>query len=306
MSVDNKSARAVRRIVRVSHFADAEAGFGRIGNCAVHQYPHFQFVKFWIAFEARPPQPRVVDDQLRELVGGESNLLVLAPEKLGLFGKSDSGAGNFTFDTAFDRFGGRIDQLDRNLFAGGVVSWLAEFRFHERVTHVDVARGINRDAFPDSGVAVADTVEERKVPSHAHQHRRVEADVAVPAVKELACGSPGFLPCRTGHVYRVNFYGQCIGLAQLREIRNVDPLILEHAVHRSEQVAVEPHLGAVVDSVELHPDPFVRVTFRERKFGTEPIGVKIPARFAQVRDQVAVELIVYTVVRLGVNFIEYE
>ena len=77
-AVDAERARTVRRGGRGGDFPDAEARRNRVADLAVKFDFQRQVVKFLFPFVQRPPQARVADHQLRELLGGENHLFHFA------------------------------------------------------------------------------------------------------------------------------------------------------------------------------------------------------------------------------------
>ena len=203
---------------------------------------------------------------------------------------------NASFHFAFHRFKGRIDHLHRDGFGGLPVIRMAQFGFHKGMAERHIARGVQIDAAPDAGVAVADTVHEGEVPADAHQHGGVQPDVAVAAVVELLECAPVLLFPGAGDIHRYHLHRQGRLLARFHKVGDVDVILHEHPVDGAEQVAVHPNLRMVVDAVELEPDLLSGIVGGNLKFGAEPAGVVVAPHLRNVRNQTLLHLVVQAIV----------
>ena len=296
----------VRCILVGSNFADTETGFCFVGNLAVDGYGQLEFVQFRFPFEKRPPQARVLNRELRELFRCKTNFLCFPSEQIQVFAECYILADDFPFDRTFDTPLCRVRHFYADSLFCQVVVWFGKFGFDERMADNRFVRSIEADVFPDTGIPVADTVIESKIPTDTHQHGCVQSDVTVSTIVKLAGGSPLLRLDGSRHIYRIYFDRQGIFLADTGEIRDIDILRFEHAGHIAKQITVHPYLGTVVDTVYLEPDDFVFIVFRHVEFRPEPVGIKIASYFSKVRDNILVQFIVHPVIGFGINLVVYQ
>ena len=201
-----------------------------------------------------------------------------------------------SFDLAFHRFKCWVGHLHRDGFGSLAVVRVAQFGFHKGVAERHLAGGVQINAAPDAGVAVADAVHEGEVPADAHQHGGVQPDVAVAAVVELLECAPVLLFPGAWDIHRYHLHRQGRLLARFHKVGDVDVILHEHAVDGAEQVAVHPNLRMVVDAVELEPDLLAGIVGGNLKFGAEPAGVVVAPHLRYVRNQPLLHLVVQPVV----------
>ena len=180
-----------------------------------------------------------------------------------------------------------------------IVVRMSEFRAHEGMAHGHPACRIQGDAAPDAGVAVADGIPEGEIPTHAHEHGGVQADVAVAAVIVFAGRAPGLLAGPAGEIYRIHQHCQRVAAADVRELRDVDVIVPEHAGEGTEQMPVHPELRPVVDALRVQPDPFSGIRFRDVELRAEPVGIVAAAHLVDVRDETFRKAVVVREIRIG-------
>ena len=184
---------------------------------------------------------------------------------------------------------------------------MGKFRFDERIEDARLAALINLDTLPDAGVAVAHTVVEGEVPAGAHQHGHIAANPAVAAIVELLAGAPCAARQRTGAVNREHLYGQHILLSEPDEFAYLYPLLPEHSGPGGEKLAVEPHLGVVVDAVQLHPDAAAGIIgVWELQLCAEPVGIFVATGAGQVGNQPFLDVVVVAKIRVGIDAVLYQ
>ena len=160
------------------------------------------------------------------------------------------------------------------------------------------------DISPDTGVAVPDAVQERKVPAYGHQHRYILADLSVASVTELSGCPPGLgsaLARTARFIDRVDLDCKDIAPVTADIVGHIYELLVEHPRNKADHLAVEPELRPVVDSIHLHPDTLI---LRDRhciELRPEPVGVEIPSGDADVRYKPGSELVVQPEIRLGID-----
>ena len=164
-------------------------------------------------------------------------------------------------------------------------------------------RSIEADVFPNTGITVADTVVEGKIPTDTHQHGCVQSDVTVSTIVKLAGSSPLLRFDGSRHIDRINLDCQGILLTDTGEVGDIDIFRFEHAGHIAKQITVYPYFGTVIDAVYLKPDDFVFIVFRYVKFRTKPIGVELASCFGKIRDDIPIQLIIHSIIRLRIYLV---
>ena len=308
-AVDAERARFVRRVGRGGDLPDAEARRDRVAHLTVEFDLQRQVVQFLLPLVQRPPQARVADHELRELLGGEDDLLHLAAVEFHLLLEADALAPDFAAHPCLApgvlRNVVGIGDLDRDGLARHVVVRPGEFGFDERVFQPDPPGGEDGDVAPDAGVAVADAVEVEEVPSDGHQLGDVAADLAVAAVLEFAVCAERLAALgadRARHVHGIDLHGQDVLPVEGDLVGDVDDALQEHACRVAHHVAVEPDLRTVVDAIGLEPDLFAAALLPvEPEFRPEPVGVEIASHAVEVGNAVLFQFVVQPVVGFGVD-----
>src|SRR5690554_2752085 len=117
------------------------------------------------------------------------------------------------------------------------------------------SRSIYRNIFPDTGIAVSDSIEEGEVPPHSHQLRYVFPDFSVTSILEFIIqGANRFPPPwfhRTRHVYGIHFYSQYIWLIEMDIVRYIDMILVEHTGNIANHIPIQPHFRAIIDTIHL-------------------------------------------------------
>ena len=253
--------RAVGRGGRGGDLPDAEARGERVAHPAVELDLQREVVELLRPFVDGPPQARVADHQLRELLGGEDHLLHLAAVEIDLLLEANPFADDLSDDlrparAALGNVVG-VGHLDRDGLSSHVVVRFFERGPYEGVLQADGARCEDLQVAPDARIPVADAVEVVEIPPDGHQLRHVATDFSIAAVLELAVGAERLAALgfdRSRHVHRVDLHGQDVLLVEGDLVRDVGHALEEHAGGRPYEVAVEPDLRAVVHAVGLEPD----------------------------------------------------
>ena len=167
------------------------------------------------------------------------------------------------------------------------------------MTQSHIARRVKTHAAPDARITVADAVHEGKVPTDTHQHSGVEANVTIATIEELFLVTPNFpFPCARS-IHGKNFHCQRGLLTRFHKVGDVDIVSHEHAVDGTEHDAVHPHLGVVVDTVELQPNLAAGKGCGHVKLGAEPACIEVAAHFIDIGYQFLLHLVIQAVIRFG-------
>ena len=167
--------------------------------------------------------------------------------------------------------------------------------------------GVEANRAPDSGVAVAYAVTDGEVPTDGHELGDVLANPTVAAVVPLTSSSPALRHSKAGYIDRIDADGKGCHLTRLHgAVSNVERLTVEHTIHLTNHIAVDPNLSPIVDAHRFEPDALALVLGRHNELCAEPIGIELSSHFGEVRDDVVCKLVGLSVVRFGINFLLHE
>ena len=162
-----------------------------------------------------------------------------------------------------------VDQLRGDVQRGPVGFRERQIGGYEGIADVDRTGDLDPDRLPQAHVAIRHG--HHAVVANGHEFGDVAHDLPahIPAV--LTERFPHRVGCAR-MVHGADLYRQCVG-AGPDCIRDVELKPLEHAGHGvrvGDAHTVQPHAGAVVDGVEVQPDPLARGQVRQRELGAIP------------------------------------
>ena len=252
----------------------------------------------------RPPELGVTDNELRELPGSKVACKALTAEEVELLGEGDALALNLANHLTLSRAVGGVMKLYGDVLVGSLVV-VFQSRLDKGMTQGHLARGVEADATPYTGIAVTDTVRVGEVPAHGHKLGDVPADISITSVAELAHSTPALRLRGTGYIDRANEHGDGVLLADLDKVGNVNIVVAEHTSHGAHEVSVDPDVGSVVDAVGLQPHGLTLKRLGNVKLGAEPVGIELGSYLRDVGNTVVAYLVVVAIIRVGVHLIIY-
>ena len=308
LTIDIELARAVWSISIGSNLTNTKSHTCFVRNFIPYAGGKFQLVQLGVTLEKRPPKSRIFNDKLRKLLGSKGNDLCFATQERNLLLEGDILPHDFALDNTFQRLAMdcRTRHLDTYRFAADIVVRFIQIGANKRVTKHRFIGCIEADTLPNTRIAVANTIKEGKVPANAHQHRGIQADITVATIAKLARSTPLFKFCCTGHIDRIDLNCESVLLAHLHKFGNIYVRRLKHTRHILQQMAIHPHFGAIVYTLELQPHNLTFITLGHVKFCAEPIGVEISAGISQIGYYLLIELIIQAIVRIRIDLVMHQ